>query len=309
MIYVGMLCTVMWLRILLGVYRLLCAPTVREEQDNTSRFTRCKRLLANINSTRVSITSRLGGTAAMRSCGIRELAKYRIIVRKERCNLVHAAVMKCVVMVQLYMDPLVKRLGASPPLNVEVMPLIDTLIHLTLALGGNVEPYALPLLQHALATAAANLSAVQAADTSDKSRAASATPPQPPSNGVKYPGQQPTSGGHTPPDGTMFALPIVTYALDLISALIEVLRRSSDALLSAVGYDAVPSLALACARCPNACVQQSAFALIGELANQVPNVVAQCHGAAMLHLCYEMLDPDRIMEVRSRAVSLWNGFS
>ena len=195
------------------------------------------------------------------------------------------------------MDPLVKRLGASPPLNVEVMPLIDTLIHLTLALGSNVEPYALPLLQHALATATANLSAVNAADTSDMARAAGASSPHPPPNGAKYPTQNPASGGHGPPDGAMFALPIVTYALDLISALIEVLRRSSDALLSAVGCDAVPSLALACARCPNACVQQSAFALIGELSNQVPNIVAQCQGAAMLYLCYEMMDPDRIMEV------------
>lgn len=196
---------------------------------------------------------------------------------------------------QVYMGPLVKRLGSSPPLNIEVMPLIDTLIHLTLALGSNVEPYALPLLQHALATASANLSAVQAADASEKSRAAGASSPHLQTNGYNHPAQAPGSGHQ---DSAMFALPIVTYALDLISALIEMLRRSSEALVSAVGYDAVPSLALACARCPNACVQQSAFALIGELTNQVPNVVAQCHGAAMLHLCYEMLDPERIMEVR-----------
>jgi hypothetical protein len=205
--------------------------------------------------------------------------------------------------VQLYMDPLVKRLGASPPLNVEVMPLIDTLIHLTLALGGNVEPYALPLLQHALTAAAANLSAVNATEASEKARIAGTTSPQPTTNGIHHANHLPNSASGISAESTIFALPIVTYALDLISALIEVLRRSSDALLSAVGYNEVPSLALACARCQNACVQQSAFALIGELANQVPNVVAQCHGPAMLHVCYEMLDPHRIMEVRSLAAT------
>jgi hypothetical protein len=196
---------------------------------------------------------------------------------------------------QIYMDPLVKRLGASPPLNLEVMPLIDTLIHLTVALGGNVEQYALPLLQHALATAAANLSAVHAAEAcaSDGLDGAAAKPAAgAPDGAVFAPAATPAS------EGTMYALPIVTYALDLISALIEVLKRSSHALLAAVGLDAVPNLALAAARCPNACVQQSAFALIGELANQVPSVVASCQGATMLHLCYELLDPERMAEVR-----------
>lgn len=206
------------------------------------------------------------------------------------------------VCVQIYMEPLVERLGVSQPLHVEVMPLLDTLIHLALALGGNVDRYALPLLQHSLATARANL-AVAEADAAASAPSSAATPPspgRPSSSSAASPLTAASSAGSPRPgEGALYAHSIVTYSLDLVAALLEVLKGSSDALLEAVGPEAVPALALACARVPKSpYVKQSAFALIGEIANQVPALAARWHGAEMLQLCHEMISPEQLSEVR-----------
>lgn len=205
--------------------------------------------------------------------------------------------------VQMYMEPLVERLGSSQPLNVEVMPLLDTLIHLAHALGGNVDRYALPLLQHSLATASANLAVAEAdaaaSGTAPSSSAATPpSPPQPSSSSASPLAAASSAGSPRPGESALYALSIVTYSLDLVAALLEVLQGSSDALIAAVGAEHAPQLALACARTASPYVQQSAFALIGELANQVPAVAARCRGAEMMQLCHEMTHPDRIQEVR-----------
>eukprot|EP00892_Ulva_mutabilis_P002006 jgi/Ulvmu1/11806/UM080_0017.1 len=210
--------------------------------------------------------------------------------------------------IQMYMEPLVERLGLSPPLNVEVMPLLDTLIHLTLALGGNVERYALLLLKHSLTVGSANLSVADAdaaasATASSAATPPSASPPQPSSSSASPLAAASSTGSPRPGENALYALSIVTYCLDLIAALLEVLKGSSDALIAAVGAEQVAQLALACARTASPYVQQSAFALIGELAAQVPAVAARCHGAEMLQLCHEMIHPDRIQEPYTNAAN------
>lgn len=97
------------------------------------------------------------------------------------------------------MQPLVARLAAAPPLDIENMPALDAAIHLTLALSTNVEPYAPALLSAALQIAAAALAA--------------------------------SGGGEAVTDAAVQAANVATFALDAIAALAETLGRSTPALL------------------------------------------------------------------------------
>ena len=141
------------------------------------------------------------------------------------------------------MEPLTARLGATHPLDLEAMPLLDAIIHITMAIGGNVEPYALRLLTSCLAIAAA---------------AAAADPASHPQ-----------------------ATAQLTFALDACTALVEVLCGSAPALLAAAGAAAVVDMALAAVRHDDAAVQQSGLALVGELATHCTATVSARGGEVL----------------------------
>jgi transportin-1 len=136
------------------------------------------------------------------------------------------------------MDPLLSRLEAANVNDVEIMPLLDALIHLTMAIGGNVEPYARRMLTRSVEVAETHLST----NTTTLPRS-----PQ--------------------------ADAIATFALDAITALVETLQQSSAALLEAVGSRRVLSAASAAAAAPDGSVQQSGFALIGELSLHIASTL------------------------------------
>ena len=168
---------------------------------------------------------------------------------------------------QSYMEPLVARLEATPPLASAAVPAIDAAVHLAAALGGNIEPYAPRLLAAAAPRAAAALAAT-------------------------------SSAGQTA-DTAARAAAIATFALDLVTQLIETLGRSTHALLATLpgGEPAVLSTALAAASASEPAVRQSGLALLGELAQQAPRAVVASSSAA-LGAVQTALHEQRLDEVR-----------
>jgi transportin-1 len=151
------------------------------------------------------------------------------------------------------MEALLARLQATNVLDVEIMPLLDALIHLTMAIGGNVERFASGMLARSTEVAEAHLSHH------------SALPPPSPQ-----------------------ADAIVTFALDAITALVEVLQQSSGALLEAVGTERVLMVAELAVRHEDGSVKQSGFALVGELAVHIASMLGP-HGTQYLNAALAVL--------------------
>ena len=166
------------------------------------------------------------------------------------------------------MAPLLARAEASSHHDVELMPLLDALIHLTMAIGGNVEPYAVRLMATAAAVAATHLSPPPAAG--------------PPTNDA-----------------------ITTFALDAATALVEVLAGSTAALLDAVGPPCVLDAAVAACSHDDAAVAQSGFALAGELAACAPRALAG-RGPRLLDACNARLARGAAADGDAAAVNALN---
>jgi hypothetical protein len=187
---------------------------------------------------------------------------------------------------QSYMEPLVARLAEHNPLDVEVMPALDAIIHLTMSIGGNIEQFAVPILRSSLAVAVATLAV---------------SPP--PSAASPPPSYRSQASTHTTPRLPQHpqASSILTFSLDAITALVEVLKGSSAALLATVGADAVLDAALMSVLHDEAAVQQSGLALVGELATHAPATLGT-HGPKLLDATFEVLKGGQLTEVRGAPV-------